>query len=315
MPIYYCEKCGRGFVRPSTYKAHCNKNPPCVQDIPEIVPEDMCKWCGRKFAHAANKYRHYKTCPVNKNKEKLNEIKKAKEEKERLDKMTIAFEAMNKQMGREMALMREDNKRLIKMIEDLKNDKQQVDINYKSKYIQNNVVIINNAISPNTDFISKEIVGDMLDNHKLNAPIFLTAEIYYGDRPENHSLHITNQKTTEGVAYRNGVWVPLKRNDIQAYLLNGLYTSYDKIIQLGRNIDRYSNDVLLSEIERNQHDDKNIANEIRSLIFLAVQTAKKNDISLNFIEEDIKRGRAALKMIDGVLDDNATNNKHGKEEV
>ena len=207
------------------------------------------------------------------------------------------------------------NQKLIKMIEDLKNDKQQVDINYKSKYIQNNVVIINNAISPNTDFISKEMVGDMLDNHKLNAPIFLTAEIYYGDRPENHSLHITNQKTTEGVAYRNGVWVPLKRNDIQAYLLNGLYTSYDKIMRLGRNIDRYSNDVLLSEIERNQHDDKNIANEIRSLIFLAVQTAKKNDISLNFIEEDIKRGRAALKMIDGVLDDNATNNKHGKEEV
>ena len=148
------------------------------------------------------------------------------------------------------------------------------------------------------------MVGEMLDNHKLNAPIFLTAEIYYGDRPENHSLHITNQKTTEGVAYRNGVWVPLKRSDVQSYLLGGLFTSYDKILRLGRTIDKYANDVLLTEIERNQNDNENIANEIRSLIILATRTAKKNDINLHFIEEDIKRGKAALKMIENVLDDN-----------
>ena len=309
--MFTCDKCGRDFAKSSTYKSHQNRKNPCVKPIPENLPKNTCKWCGHTLSSSSSFSRHKNVCIVKKNKGKLDEIRKAKEERQRIDKMTEAFEAMDKRMQN----ITDENQKLIKIIEDLKNDKQQVDINYKSKYIQNNVVIINNAISPNTDFISKEMVGDMLDNHKLNAPIFLTAEIYYGDRPENHSLHITNQKTTEGVAYRNGVWVPLKRNDIQAYLLNGLYTSYDKIIQLGRNIDRYSNDVLLSEIERNQHDDKNIANEIRSLIFLAVQTAKKNDISLNFIEEDIKRGRAALKMIDGVLDDNATNNKHGKEEV
>ena len=309
--MFTCDKCGRDFAKSSTYKSHQNRKNPCVKPVPENLPKNTCEWCGHTLSSSSSFSRHKNVCIVKKNKGKLDEIRKAKEERQRIDKMTEAFEAIDKRMQN----ITDENQKLIKMIEDLKNDKQQVDINYKSKYIQNNVVIINNAISPNTDFISKEMVGDMLDNHKLNAPIFLTAEIYYGDRPENHSLHITNQKTTEGVAYRNGVWVPLKRNDIQAYLLNGLYTSYDKIIQLGRNIDRYSNDVLLSEIERNQHDDKNIANEIRSLIFLAVQTAKKNDISLNFIEEDIKRGRAALKMIDGVLDDNATNNKHGKEEV
>jgi len=262
----------------------------------------MCQWCGRKFAHVSSKCTHEKTCIIKKNKGKLDNLRKEKNSQQEKAAMANAIEQLREENMQLKIEQRVANQKLIKMIEDLKNDKQQVDINYKSKYIQNNVVIINNAISPNTDFISKEMVGDMLDNHKLNAPIFLTAEIYYGDRPENHSLHITNQKTTEGVAYRNGVWVPLKRNDIQAYLLNGLYTSYDKIMRLGRTIDRYSNDVLLSEIERNQHDDKNIANEIRSLIFLAVQTAKKNDINLNFIEEDIKRGRAALKMIDGVLD-------------
>jgi hypothetical protein len=309
--MFTCDKCGRDFAKSSTYKSHQNRKNPCVKPIPENLPKNTCEWCGHTLSSSSSFSRHKNVCIVKKNKGKLDEIRKAKEERQRIDKMTEAFEAIDKRMQN----ITDENQKLIKMIEELKNDKQQVDINYKSKYIQNNVVIINNAISPNTDFISKEMVGDMLDNHKLNAPIFLTAEIYYGDRPENHSLHITNQKTTEGVAYRNGVWVPLKRTDIQAYLLNGLYTSYDKIIQLGRNIDRYSNDVLLSEIERNQHDDKNIANEIRSLIFLAVQTAKKNDISLNFIEEDIKRGRAALKMIDGVLVDNATDNKHGKEEV
>ena len=308
---FICDKCGGEFKTNYLLKRHLNRKRPCAKELPEVIPDKMCEWCGNSFTHISSKYTHQKNCIVKKNKEKIRKIKEEKNANEKVNKLV-----------EELAMMREENKqyqinqqKMLELLTELKNDKQQVDINYKSKYIQNNVVIINNAISPNTDFISKEMVGDMLDNHKLNAPIFLTAEIYYGDRPENHSLHITNQKTTEGVAYRNGVWVPLKRNDIQAYLLNGLYTSYDKIIQLGRNIDRYSNDVLLSEIERNQHDDKNIANEIRSLILLAVQTAKKNDISLNFIEEDIKRGRAALKMIDGVLDDNATNNKHGKEEV
>lgn len=294
-----CDKCGRDFNKSSTYKSHQNRKNPCVKAIPKNPPKNTCKWCGYTFSNSSSFCRHKNACVVKKNKGKLDEMRKLKEERERMNKMTEAFEAMDKRMQN----INDENKRLIKMIEELKNDKQKVDINYQSKYVQNNVVIINNAISPNTDFIDKDLVEKLLDSQKLNAPLFLTAEIYYGDIPENHSLHITNQKTTEGVAYRNGIWVPLSRDDIRAYLLNGLYTSYDKILQFGRTIDKYANHIILTEIARNKNDDKNIANEIRSLIFLAIQTAKKNNINPHFIEEDIKRGRAALKMIENVLDD------------
>jgi len=259
----------------------------------------MCRWCGKTLSSFSNKSRHENTCIVKKNQEKIIKIKEEKDAAAKVDKLV-----------EEVARMREENKqyqinqqKMLEKLDEIKNDKQKVDINFRSKYVQNNVVIINNAISPNMAFVDKEIVEKLLDSNKLEAPLFLSYETYYGNHPENHSLHITNCKTKEGLAYRNGKWAHASQADVSSYLLNVLYTGYDHVIRIGSTIDKYADHVLLAEIKRNQNDDKNIALELNKLLFLAVQVAKKNDINPHFIDEDIKRGKAALKMIEDVLDD------------
>jgi len=297
--VFICEECGREFKYKHAWQGHLKKKNPCVKDIPEVKPKNMCDWCHYTFAHKSGLSRHHKTCPVKKNKNKLDEIRKEKEEKARADKLVNVIEKLTEKIDE----LTNDNQKLHEKLNEIRNDKQKVDINFRSKYVQNNGVIINNAISPNMAFADKEIVEKLLDSNKLEAPLFLSYETYYGNHPENHSLHITNCKTKEGLAYRNGRWTHASRADVSSYLLNALYTGYDHVIRIGSTIDKYADHVLLAEIKRNQNDDKNIALELNKLLFLAVQVAKKNDINPHFIDEDIKRGKAALKMIEDVLDD------------
>jgi len=76
---YICEKCGEEFTANYILKRHLRRKRSCVQNIPDVIPDKMCKWCGNSFTHISSKYAHERNCPVKKNKNKLDEIRQNKE--------------------------------------------------------------------------------------------------------------------------------------------------------------------------------------------------------------------------------------------
>ena len=305
--MFVCDKCGREFKYKHVYQKHAKRITPCIKEIPEAVPDTMCEWCGNSFSDKYGLSKHKKRCAVKKNQEKIRKIKEEKESDAKVDKLVEALATVSEE-NKQLQMMQQ---KLLDEMRELKNEK--VNINYQSKYVQNNVVIINNAIDPNVDYIDEKMVEEYLDKYKLNAPVFLTKEIYYGDRAENHSLHIANQKTKSGFAYRNHTWVPVERESIKLYLLNGLDISYNKIMQHGRKSKKYANDSILDEIARNQYNKVARERDMQNLMYLASQASKNTDVNYNFIEEDIKRGKASYRMIEEILDDDesgaASNNR------
>jgi len=292
--MHICENCGLEFKWKCALEKHQSKPTPCVLPIPDKVPNNMCKWCGRTLSNVSSCDRHLKTCVVRKNRNKLQRLRKAKDRKqkeitakesdEKIDKLVEANERMQEQLAE---LMRKVDGGIVAKKE------QPVQINnYISPYIVNGNIYINNIHEPNTDFITAKFVEELTDKHQAMAPLYLTLDTYFNpDRPENHSFHIVNAVTKDSIMRLQGSWQPMPPVSTRGHINIILQDGFGNTIKNLRIIEKYNGSDLFKKICNIRADDKLFAAYARQLMQMAIDAFKRNNITPDSIEKSIERGK------------------------
>lgn len=286
--MWTCDKCGKEFARRDSHKRHMNKTKPCVGNG-NVKSEHTCKYCYRILSSQSSKYRHEKTCTVKKNKVKIDEIKEEKESKKQIVAMVDHIARLEDKLDKQAAQ--------ITKLMDVINDKNTIDVNYRSPYVQNNVIIINNIFEPDTSFITQEKAEQILDRHRADAPIVFTKEIYYGDHHSNHCLHIMNAKTKESMLFHNGDWKPLSHTQTLYYLECALAKGFDIAIKCGQLSERFKNDDIIRLMLQDAVSRQALSTGVNRLLVYALDYSKNTNVSYRYIAEDITRGKAAYAAI------------------
>jgi len=297
---------------------------PCVKELPEVIPENTCNWCGYTLKHTASYRRHLTTCVAKKNRNKIRKIQRDKlkaeqVQKDRNDKIQKDNDDKMEQLLEQMEQMREQFTEMMEQMRQgvaVKDPPVQVN-NYISPYIVNGNVIINSIDKPNTDFIDAKFVEELADKHHTMTPLYLTLDTYFNpERPENHSIHITNAVTKDGMIWMGNGWRAVPAISTKGHVDFILRNGFTNTIKYLRVIEKYKDGKLVREICNIRSDDRSFDAHSRQLLQSAIDVFKRHKITPDFINQSIERGRSGDAADDDVIDEIVVNDiVNGKEEA
>jgi hypothetical protein len=241
---YKCEYCGKCFTKSNNMYRHAKYNCKVAHEIKEtdISPRDavnlikdnqekqdnnICYCCDKKFSCYSSMRRHIKNnCKVVKEKKNdkeqiYNELKKLREENEKMKKELNAVHAPN-----------------------LNNNG--ITINGGV----NNGTIVNNAINITISFgkedMSKIDEIDIVKSVKngFHSALELTDTIHFNPKyPEYHNVYIPSMKDKYGMVYKEGIWELIDKqelidkiyNDKKYYIEDNADTFYDSMSKSQKN--------------------------------------------------------------------------------
>jgi uncharacterized C2H2 Zn-finger protein len=228
---YSCIRCDCKFTRLNHYLVHANKKSLCPPTRSSEIPTDSnyieepsiyaCSICDKIFADEKNLERHLeskqhekKTNELNAANEFKNLIKMLQEQGETINNMKASQENIQKsqeelkqefaKMGRAMVVTKPDK--------DPSNFNLNLNLNLN---IEN--------LKDSKDFLTNDRKYHLLQRG-MNAMPFLVKDVNFDpERPENHNMYISNNKTKTAQVKENGVWV--KRDARQ--LVTDIIYDYD----------------------------------------------------------------------------------------
>lgn len=212
---YTCFRCGDEFNRKGNYLRHLNRKNICdtilnsidleenlkmnnikliknknkiLDEIIDTINSNICqhtnaikcqhklscKYCNKEFKYRQSKSRHEKTC-------------KEKDSKNKMEKM-------------EEKIIELENK-----IKNMKSDGK----NITNNITNNNVIIVNNYITPNIDFLEEKYIKKMiLGKHYSLRLSRIANKVFFNEKhPENFSIIIKDEKSGKGEVYYNDLIV------------------------------------------------------------------------------------------------------------
>jgi hypothetical protein len=228
---YICIRCGNEYSRLNHYTKHASRKSLCGPikslEIPtetNYIIEDSKHECiicdNQRFSDEASLQRHFTSTQHKKKIEEIEKIEKANAE--RLT-MTNLLKTLTDQISRQLSEQISASQNELKQELLAKMDKAIVSKTDKepSNFNLNN--ILNVKIENNKD--SKDYISDDRKYHLLqrgmNAMPFLVKDVNFDpERPENHNMYISNNKTKIVHVKRNGAWESRKGRELVAEVIH-----------------------------------------------------------------------------------------------
>jgi hypothetical protein len=218
---YTCVKCNKEFPSNTKLVSHLNRKTSCeieVGVVPEMVIDNQCKFCFKKFYDKSTKIRHEESCKV-KNTEKGMEL---------LMQKITEIQKQQEEQKQEMQTLRERNEELLLQI---KNNEQKANIVIENNGIIANNIIINSYDDPKYDFlIETDKFHEIYRENLIDTPVQLIPHIWFNEEyPENLSIYVQN---VHGIVlvYKNGKWKTTPKTEIVDTLRNRAYAITDKLL-------------------------------------------------------------------------------------
>lgn len=194
MTIYSCNKCLYSSDRKQEMIRHMNRQSKCTSKSPETAhliptmdnvsetPEVfICDLCDKRYNNKYTYKDHYVSC-----------LKKIKELKEKSSVINNTTNNTNNNI---------------------------INNTNSNNIINNNISVVLNYNETNLDFITNEQYKKFVDDRLLRIPNMVKFIHFDKDRPENHSMYISNLNSPYAHKFEDGKWNTVNQQDFISELI------------------------------------------------------------------------------------------------
>lgn len=171
----YTTKYKKDFIRHLNRKNRCELEPNIVYNSKNTDSKYICNHCDKEFSRKDSLKRHLKSrC-------KVNIMNNSKEDiKEKLEDMLVEMSEMKKMILNQKCIVNETK--------------------------INNNIIVNNFGCENIDYLSENVLNNLLTYPKSSIPKLIKQIHFNPNHPENHNIRIKNKKLKYAEVKENNEW-------------------------------------------------------------------------------------------------------------